>query len=234
MLLGIVIAFFMIAIGIDAIVMMRKKREAAAISAASLYQGFFDEQTANMPRGLKYDGGHTWAHMDEYGRIRIGVDDFLQHIVGPISGIIMKNPGDFVKKGEIFMSLIQDGKRLELRSPVSGKVRVANEKLSVDASVINNSPYEKGWVYLIEADDFKRDSRRMYQADSVSNWINQEFLRMKDFFSSLSTNSLPNMPAVVMQDGGTLKDQVLCEFGPEIWEEFQTRFLDDKYNTKQT
>ena len=228
MLLGIVIAFFAIAIGIDAIVMMKRKRQAAAISAASLYQGFFDEKTANMPRGLKYDSGHTWAHMDEYGRIRIGVDDFLQHIMGPISGIIMKNPGDFVKKGEVFMSLIQDGKRLELRSPVNGKVRVANEKLNVDASVINVSPYDQGWVYLIEADDFKRDSRLMYHTDSAARWINSEFLRMKDFFSSLPTTSLQGTPAIVMQDGGSLKDQILHEFGPEIWEEFQNGFLDKK------
>ncbi len=226
MVVAAIIVFFMVCIGIDAMLMMRRKREAAALGAASLFQGFFDEKTVVLPRGLKYDAGHTWTHMDEYGRIRIGIDDFLQHLVGPVSDIIMKNSGERVKKGEVFLSLIQNGKRLELRSPVTGSIKISNETLHRDATQLNHSPYEKGWIYLVEADDYKRDSRILFQSESAARWINAEFTRVKDFFASLSAATLPGMPVAVMQDGGILKDQVLKDFGPEIWEEFQTRFLE--------
>jgi hypothetical protein len=31
---------------------------------------------------------------------------------------------------------------------------------------------------------------------------------------------------IVLQDGGELKDNVLSDLGPEVWEDFQTRFID--------
>jgi len=226
MVLAALFSFIMICLAIDGILVYRRKRNAAGLSAASLFQGFFDEKTVTMPRGLSYDSGHTWAHMDEYGRIRVGIDDFLQHVIGPITGIIMKHSGESIKKNEPFLTVIQNGKRLELKAPVSGRIRVSNEILQSRAEMINSSPYEKGWVYLIEPSNWKTESRFLYHADRSTRWIQQEFGRMKDFFASLSTSTLGAMPVAVMQDGGILKDQVLSEFGPEIWEEFQNRFLD--------
>jgi hypothetical protein len=56
-------------------------------------------------------------------------------------------------------------------------------------------------------------------------WIKNEFSRLKEFFAGTfnpSTEGLTN----VLQDGGELKDGILADLGPEVWEDFQTYFLD--------
>ena len=58
--------------------------------------------------------------------VRIGIDDFIQHITGPLTKVKMKNPGEKVKKGEPILSIIQNGKLLNINSPVSGTI-IASE-----------------------------------------------------------------------------------------------------------
>jgi ABC-type phosphate transport system substrate-binding protein len=70
----------------------------------------FDEKSIVVPKGLYFDKSHTWAFMEIDGNVRIGIDDFLQHITGPVTRIKMKEPGEKIKKGEKIFSLIQTGK----------------------------------------------------------------------------------------------------------------------------
>ena len=66
----------------------------------------------------------------------------------------------------------------------------------------------------------------MIIGDKFSSWLNNEFSRLKDFFaSSLKVNAL-EYSHVLLQDGGAIKDNILADFGPEVWEEFQAKFID--------
>ena len=59
-----------------------------------------DENLPLLPKGLYFDKTHTWAFMEQNGVVKVGIDDFLQHITGNITRIRLKNEGDQVKKGE--------------------------------------------------------------------------------------------------------------------------------------
>jgi len=186
----------------------------------------FDEKSVVVPRGLYFDKSHTWAFMEIDGNVRIGIDDFLQHITGPVTRIKMKSPGEMIKKGEKIFSIIQNGKQLAIHSPVSGTIKVQNEMLANDTSTINASPYSAGWVYLIEPANWIRETQFMVMAERYTEWLRFEFSRLKDFFSvSLKANTT-EYAHVVLQDGGAVKDNILADFGPEVWEDFQTKFID--------
>ncbi len=59
-------------------------------------------------------------------------------------------------------------------------------------------------------------------------WMKAEFTRLKDFFAvGIRDKSSRNM-VPVMQDGGEIRDGVLEDLGPELWEEFQSRFINCK------
>jgi glycine cleavage system H lipoate-binding protein/ABC-type phosphate transport system substrate-binding protein len=186
----------------------------------------FNEKSVTVPRGLYFDKSHTWAFMEIDGNVRIGIDDFLQHITGPVSRIKMKAPGEMIKKGEKFFSVIQNGKQLSLHSPISGRIREQNEILANNTSAINTSPYSEGWVYLVEPANWIRETQFMIMAERYAEWLKYEFTRLKDFFAaSLKVNSA-EYAHVVLQDGGDIKDHILSDFGPEVWEDFQTNFID--------
>ena len=61
--------------------------------------------------------------------------------------------------------------------------------------------------------------------DKYSEWLKAEFSRLKDFLSSGKVAFDNVEPVQVMQEGGEIKEGVLEGFGPEVWEEFQTGFI---------
>jgi len=188
--------------------------------------GVFDENSLVVPSGLYFDKTHTWALMEKDGKVRIGIDDFMQHITGPLTKVKMKNPGEKVKKGEPILSIIQNGKMLNINSPVSGKITEQNDILVADPSIINQSPYASGWVYMIEPTNWLREIQFFLMADKYREWIQYEFWRLKDFLAIKLNPKTPEYAHVVLQDGGTIKDNVLADLGPEVWEDFQTNFVD--------
>lgn len=177
------------------------------------------------PAGVLFDRGHMWAFMEKDGLVRIGIDDFLQHVTGSLTRLRMKHPGEKVRKGDQVVSVIQNGKQLDIKSPVSGKIVMRNERLAAETGIINDSPYEEGWIYAIEPDNWEKELRLMVVAGRYVEYLKDEFARIRDFLSAMTRTDDVRYAHVVLQDGGEFKDGFLGEFGPEVWEEFQVKFL---------
>ena len=185
-----------------------------------------NENSIAAPRGLYYDKTHTWAFMEQDGMVKIGIDDFLKHITGPLTSLKMKSQGEKVRKGEKILTVIRDGKQLNLYSPVSGYIRKQNESLLTNPSKINTLPYAEGWVYQIEPANWVREVSFMFMFDKYREWLEDEFSRLRDFLALSANSNAVVYQHIVLQDGGELKDNVLADLGPEVWEDFQTRFID--------
>jgi hypothetical protein len=65
----------------------------------------------------------------------------------------------------------------------------------------------------------------MIIGSGYKDWIRNEINRLKEFFAE-SLRPETAQYANVLQDGGELTDGLLKDFGPVIWEDFQTQFLD--------
>jgi glycine cleavage system H lipoate-binding protein/ABC-type phosphate transport system substrate-binding protein len=210
---------------LDLIIRKYRNKKAELKDSASNQPIVFDEKNLIIPGGLYFDKTHTWAFMEQDGMVKIGIDDFLQHVTGPITSIAMKNPGARVKKGDQLCILIQKGKHLILYAPVSGTVKAQNDALVTDSSLINLSPYSGGWVYRIEPGNWLREIEFLSMADKYRAWLRGEFSRLKDFLASSLPAGSPGYAQIILQDGGVLKDHVLADLGPEVWEDFQTSFI---------
>ena len=204
---------------------LKRKKAAVKLSGSEMHP-LLEENSLAIPKGIYFDKTHTWAFLEANGTVKIGIDDFLQHITGRITRIKMKSPGKKVKKGEQILSIIQNGKQLNIYSPVSGTIVEQNEALDLDSSSLNYSPYNDGWVYRIEPSNWSRESQLLFMADKQREFIVKEFSRLKDFLMKALRPETGNYAQVVMQDGGEIRDGVLSELGPEIWEDFQTNFID--------
>ena len=225
-ILFIVIGLVVLGFILSYTIRRRKFRKGNLMNANKNTLSVFNENSIQIPKGLFFDKSHTWAFMEKDGEVRVGIDDFLQHVTGPITRIKMKNPGDTIKKGEPVLTLIQDGKQLIVRTPVSGTIKSVNEDLLTDSIAINHSPYADGWVYMIEPSNWLREIQFLVMANKYKSWLKNEILRLKDFIAaSARINSLAYEP-VVLQEGGEIKDNILKDFRPEVWEDFQKHFLD--------
>lgn len=185
----------------------------------------FGPATLKAPAGILFGKSHTWAFMEKNGTLTLGIDDFLQHVTGTISRVSLRTPGERIRRGERLASVIQRGKQLDIISPVSGTIISRNEKLTGDTALLHSSPYAEGWIYGIEPDNWLNESRLMSAAAKYSEQVREEFGRLRDFLATATGSGNVRMAPVVLQDGGELKEGLLEEFGPEVWEEFQIRFM---------
>ena len=184
--------------------------------------------TANIlriPQGLFYSKYHTWTHLEESGTAKVGMDDLLQHITGEVQLSHLQPPGDRISKGDLLTEINQGGKHLKIFSPISGEIVDTNSELSESPGILNEDPYEKGWIYKIKPSNWVADTNAYYLAEEATNWSIKELERFKDFLavSVKKHSSEPSM--VILQDGGELRDNTLSELPDEIWQDFQKDFL---------
>ncbi|MGE5424612.1 MAG: hypothetical protein ACM3N9_04565, partial [Syntrophothermus sp.] len=92
--------------------------------------------------------------------------------------------------------------------------------------LLNDSPFNEGWIYLIEPANWLRETSFLFMSEKYSEWIRGEFGRIRDFFASYLPLHEKEYAHVVLQDGGELRENILKEFGPEVWEDFQTKFIE--------
>ena len=138
----------------------------------------------------------------------------------------MKKDGSKVKKGEQILSIIQNGKNLDLYAPVSGIIREHNTALETNSGLINTSPYNEGWIFRIEPSNWQRENQLLFISEKYRQFLNKEFTRLKDFLTGIINAGNEKYNYAILQDGGELYDGILSQMGPEVWEDFQTKYID--------
>jgi glycine cleavage system H lipoate-binding protein len=225
MVILIFIAFIVASLALNAVVQLSRRNSLKIMNPKTIFSKSFNEASVLAPKGIFFDKTHTWAFMEKSGEVKIGIDDFLLHITGPINRVKMKQPGAKISKGEPAITIIQNGKQLNINAPISGTVLIKNDLLVGDSSLLNQSPVQDGWIYSIEPSNWERESQFLFMADKYKEWLKNEFARFKDFLAYNRFTSKANYMPVMLQDGGELNDNLLSDFGPDVWEEFQDKFI---------
>ncbi|MGG5252106.1 glycine cleavage system protein GcvH [Neobacillus sp. SM06] len=115
------------------------------------------------PKDLRYSEEHEWVK-DEGAKVRVGITYFAQSELGDIVFVELPEVGDEVTADEPFGSVESVKTVSELYAPVSGKVVEVNEELSDSPEFVNESPYEKAWMIVIEPSD-KSELDKLMTAD---------------------------------------------------------------------
>jgi glycine cleavage system H protein len=188
--------------------------------------GILSEEFLRIPLGLLFSKNHTWVHLEKSGVAEVGIDDFLLHITGDVKFSNLKAPGSTINKGELLADIEHNGKILRVYSPISGTVADTNSLLRHTPSVVNEDPYEKGWMYKIKPSGWVEETDTYYQANEALAWTRMELDRFKDFLAGSLNEHSPEVSMLILQDGGELCDRPLSDLPDEIWQDFQRSFLD--------
>ena len=217
----VIIAFFAILVPFWLILNRKSKLKQQLSKALS----FITPDSLRIPQGVFFSKFHSWAHLGTNGQARVGIDDLLLHFTGDITFENNLKPGDKIAKGEIISSINHNGKVLQIKSPISGEITVANDDLADNPGLIKDDPYRKGWIYSIKPNNWQVETKTCFLAEEATNWISQELTRFKDFLSASVSGNMPESSKLVLQDGGEIVDQPLAELPQEVWNDFQKEFL---------
>lgn len=104
------------------------------------------------PEDLYYSQEHNWVRLTG-NRGTVGITDFAQQEMGEILYTELPNEGSQIEQGDILGTLESSKTVAELFSPVSGEVISINKDLEEEPSLVNDDPYGKGWLMVLELDD---------------------------------------------------------------------------------
>lgn len=105
----------------------------------------------NFPEGLKYTDDHEWIKV-EGNTATIGITEHAASELGDVVYLDIEADGD-VSKGDTLGTIEAVKTVADLFSPVSGKVIEINESINDNPEVVNDSPYDDGWMLKIELSD---------------------------------------------------------------------------------
>lgn len=102
-----------------------------------------------VPENLKYTDQHEWVGV-EGDTATVGITDYAQHELGDIVYVELPSVGSAVAVRKAF-GVVEAVKTVsDLFSPVSGQVIAVNEALGTDASIVNKSAYDEGWMIKVK------------------------------------------------------------------------------------
>ncbi|MDI6917293.1 MAG: glycine cleavage system protein GcvH [Thermoplasmatales archaeon] len=122
-------------------------------------------------KDLKYTKSHEWLKV-EGERVRIGITSYAQEKMTDIVYVELPEVGKEVKKGDELGVLESVKSVSEFYSPVTGKVADVNKNLENSPDLINSSPYDDGWLVIIEAKD-KTEINNFLNAEEYEKQISE-------------------------------------------------------------
>jgi len=167
--------------------------------------------------GRYYHQGHSWALPVGDNRVRVGLDDFAQKLLGKPQAIILPRIGDSLTQGDKGWQLEVDSKTIDILSPVNGKVVRVNNKALASPELVNQNPYQEGWLFEVEAPKAKADLNNLFSGKLAKDW-------MLETVSTLRAKMSGEL-GMAMQDGGVPIDGFAKSLSPDHWDDVAAEFL---------
>src|SRR4030042_3805427 len=131
-----------------------------------------------LPDNLYYHKEHFWAKV-EGNTVMVGTTDFAQKLAGQVVYIELPSVGKVVEQGKPCGSM-ESGKWVgRIYATVSGKIETSNEELEDSPELINESPYQKGWMFKVSPSNLQEDLKNLMKVDALGDFIKSEVERVK-------------------------------------------------------
>jgi glycine cleavage system H protein len=124
------------------------------------------------PEDLKYHREHTWVKVSGK-KATIGITDYAQDALGDIVYIDLPEVDSTVEANTEMAEIESTKATSAVIAPVSGTVIEVNEKLEDSPEIINEDPYGKGWIAVIEMDN-ESELNDLMDVDDYERYLEEE------------------------------------------------------------
>jgi glycine cleavage system H lipoate-binding protein len=167
--------------------------------------------------GCYYHQGHSWALPEDDQVVRVGIDDFAQRLLGQVESIDLPEIGSQLRQGEKGWKFNVLSKIVDVLSPVNGEVLAVNEEIARSPDLINDDPYERGWLLKVRVPRMKSDLKNLLSGGIASAWMAETVSTLRERMS--------DRLGLAMQDGGIPVSGFATALAPDRWHEVAAEFL---------
>ena len=107
---------------------------------------------SEIPEDLRYTTEHEWARA-EGGRVVVGITDYAQDQLGDVVFVSLPEAGTKVTAGKPLGEVESTKSVSDIYSPVTGTVLERNGDLDGTPELINEDPYGRGWMVVLEPEE---------------------------------------------------------------------------------
>lgn len=122
------------------------------------------------PENLKYSQDHEWVRIEDDGSIVVGITDHAQQALGELVYVeVPEEDSEFVQ-GDACAVVESVKAASDVYAPVSGKLAATNLALADNPELVNNSPYEDGWLLRLHPDN-PAEYEELMDADAYMRFL---------------------------------------------------------------
>ncbi len=114
--------------------------------------------------GILCSKSHEYI-VEKSGKYTIGLTDYAVEQLGDIVFLELPDVDAEFHKGEVFATIESVKAASEIYMPITGKIIEVNTAVADNPEILNESPFEKGWLVKIESDSFAADSIDLLEYD---------------------------------------------------------------------
>ncbi|RII27201.1 MAG: glycine cleavage system protein H [Geobacter sp.] len=126
----------------------------------------------DFPEELKYSKEHIWVRL-EGGRAVIGITDYAQQELGTVTAVELPDAGDDLDQDDSFGSIEARKTVADLYAPFSGPVLEVNEELQVSPELVNDDPYDGGWLVTVGVNDAE-ELNSLMSAEDYMDYVEED------------------------------------------------------------
>jgi glycine cleavage system H protein len=132
-----------------------------------------DKFTFRVAKDRWYNAEGVWAKWEGLN-VQIGLSDYLQQRSGDVAFAEIKPVGTSVSQGEEVAVIETIKVNISLPSPVTGNVIFVNDATAMSPEIINQAPYDQGWLAILSVSDFPSQMKHLMDAQTYYEKIKQE------------------------------------------------------------
>lgn len=170
-----------------------------------------------IPEAYAFHPGHTWVMDEGRQNARVGIDAFAGNLFGRIDSIEVADLNRWVRQGQKLCTVTQEGRSVDLLSPVEGVMVSVNHEVLKDPNLIVQDPYKNGWLCVIKAPELATNQKNLLHGSIVPAWMQNSIARVGAMVQQLN-------PALA-QDGGLPIKGLLFHVDAEIQKQLAKEFF---------
>ncbi|MBE8167268.1 MAG: glycine cleavage system protein GcvH [Shewanella sp.] len=117
----------------------------------------------------KFASSHEWVKDNGDGTVTLGVSEHAQSLLGDVVFVELPEIGDEITAGEGY-SLVESVKAAsDVYAPVTGEILEVNEELDDSPELVNESPFEGGWIAKVKLADAAELANLMDEASYLAS-----------------------------------------------------------------
>ena len=145
------------------------------------------------------------------------MDDFATKLTGKVEHVNLPQRGQWIRQGQKVWSLVRNGVKIDMVSPIEGSVTDINNAVANDPALIGKDPYGEGWLVTVQSPDAKTNFRNLLGGALARWWTEESSMRLQRL--------MPSALGALAQDGGVALDDVASTLPDEQWVKVTREFF---------